>query len=866
MMGYHDLSAAGGERVSTQDWAVREEAAQAEGLEGEAAGAAAVGGRIDPTRLRAMQRRWIQRKAGGASGMAGGGAGGGAAAIPSGGGAPLGGGVQARMEKTLGADLSGVRVHTGGESAQAAESLGARAFTVGSDVHFGRGEFAPGSKEGDRLLAHELTHVVQGQKSGVQRKADAAHADSDGGGGGEHGDHEAAGHEVSQPGDPAEQEADAMADHAADALHGGAGEHGGSANHRATEAAAGSATAAAPAAASASKKVSRKPQITAAAPDLGRKIFRASAKPPPLPADAKKTGGKAAASTAGAPASAPAKDPAEQKAEDWCATNVPKLQAFDFRTSPFSVLTLFESGLADHKKLKDNAKVKEALDLLDKKKLEVDVGGAGEVTKNVIEPIAALDAKVPGSYQAAGALAARMQRWKGYFIDASDGPKGYAAVQQALKSIQGFQAEVIKNRDAAIDALIADINGIDASDPKAMEKVEATFKHGDPWLHASGLPGGPDKLQLATIAKATKQGQIEGTLKAKQEKEKQDNDKKQQDQKMPPAASAATAPHGGAAKEHKNDAPTTASTGSSTTAAKPLPGAPVPTQPHATEAKDAKAPHAVADTTTGPHAGPDAHASVAAGTGQTHGVEEKHGAEAEHKHDPEEERKKLEEEKREVEREQLEVEIELACQQYVQNLSWANAGLGLLASLGGIAIPGLHLAGAIKSGVAAAEVVRAEYNAKWLTFAIKHLEPKEIQDCLHILSEKELSFSKLKAQIEFFLETNKGAKEATKTDWKKAHGARHVAGEAAKAEGPELAGETSGLGFHLGEEAIGHAGGEAMGAIAGELAGILPFVSVGFGIKSALAAGDKIMNLRMELIALQDQADQLGAQKGRKKI
>ena len=40
------------------------------------------------------------------------------------------------------------------------------------DVHFAAGQYAPGTKEGDRLLAHELTHVVQGQKSGVQRKAE----------------------------------------------------------------------------------------------------------------------------------------------------------------------------------------------------------------------------------------------------------------------------------------------------------------------------------------------------------------------------------------------------------------------------------------------------------------------------------------------------------------------------------------------------------------------------------------------------------------------------------------------------------------------------------------------------------------------
>lgn len=79
------------------------------------------------------------------------------------GGAPLPESVRASMEPRLGGDLSGVRVHTGAESAQAARALNARAFTVGGDIHFGSGAFAPGSREGDRLIAHELAHVVQGR-------------------------------------------------------------------------------------------------------------------------------------------------------------------------------------------------------------------------------------------------------------------------------------------------------------------------------------------------------------------------------------------------------------------------------------------------------------------------------------------------------------------------------------------------------------------------------------------------------------------------------------------------------------------------------------------------------------------------------
>jgi hypothetical protein len=118
--------------------------------------------------------------------------------IPEGGGQPLSPAIRKRMEPKLGTDLSGARVHTGDKSAKAAQGLSARAFTVGSDVHFNAGEYAPGTKEGDRLLAHELTHVAQGQKSGIHRKPEAGEK------------------KVSSPDEPAEQEADKFADKVAD--------------------------------------------------------------------------------------------------------------------------------------------------------------------------------------------------------------------------------------------------------------------------------------------------------------------------------------------------------------------------------------------------------------------------------------------------------------------------------------------------------------------------------------------------------------------------------------------------------------------------------------------------------------------------
>lgn len=79
-----------------------------------------------------------------------------------GGGQPLGDTVRARMEPTFGADFSAVRIHTGDGADQLNRQLSARAFTAGSDIFFGQGEYNPGSSAGRELLAHELTHVVQG--------------------------------------------------------------------------------------------------------------------------------------------------------------------------------------------------------------------------------------------------------------------------------------------------------------------------------------------------------------------------------------------------------------------------------------------------------------------------------------------------------------------------------------------------------------------------------------------------------------------------------------------------------------------------------------------------------------------------------
>ena len=73
------------------------------------------------------------------------------------------------MEPRFGHDFSEVRVHSDARAAESARAVNALAYTVGPDVVFGAGEYAPGTIAGRRLLAHELTHVVQ--QAGVARTA-----------------------------------------------------------------------------------------------------------------------------------------------------------------------------------------------------------------------------------------------------------------------------------------------------------------------------------------------------------------------------------------------------------------------------------------------------------------------------------------------------------------------------------------------------------------------------------------------------------------------------------------------------------------------------------------------------------------------
>jgi hypothetical protein len=102
-------------------------------------------------------------------------------------GTTLDGATRERFSPGLGDSLSDVRVHTDDKADALSRSVSARAFTTGNDVYFARGEYAPATEQGNQLLAHELSHVVQ------QRGAPTS------------------GPMVSQPGDALEADADAAA-------------------------------------------------------------------------------------------------------------------------------------------------------------------------------------------------------------------------------------------------------------------------------------------------------------------------------------------------------------------------------------------------------------------------------------------------------------------------------------------------------------------------------------------------------------------------------------------------------------------------------------------------------------------------------
>jgi hypothetical protein len=85
--------------------------------------------------------------------------------VGSGGGKPLDSETRSLMEARMGQSFGDVRIHTDGRASESAKGVDAAAYTVGTDVVFQSGRYQPNTPTGQRMLAHELTHVVQ-QKAG----------------------------------------------------------------------------------------------------------------------------------------------------------------------------------------------------------------------------------------------------------------------------------------------------------------------------------------------------------------------------------------------------------------------------------------------------------------------------------------------------------------------------------------------------------------------------------------------------------------------------------------------------------------------------------------------------------------------------
>jgi hypothetical protein len=90
-------------------------------------------------------------------------------------GSPLDGETRSFFESGFGVDFSKVRIHTDAQAAGSAADVAAKAYTVGNSVVFGSGQYAPHSTAGRRLLAHELTHVVQQGAAGVRSNPTGTH-------------------------------------------------------------------------------------------------------------------------------------------------------------------------------------------------------------------------------------------------------------------------------------------------------------------------------------------------------------------------------------------------------------------------------------------------------------------------------------------------------------------------------------------------------------------------------------------------------------------------------------------------------------------------------------------------------------------
>lgn len=95
------------------------------------------------------------------------------------GGQPLSSEVRVFMEERFGQDFGSVRVHTDSRAAESARAVNALAYTVSNEIVFGTGQYSPETLGGKRLLAHELSHVVQQQGTGLSPHGDTISSAND---------------------------------------------------------------------------------------------------------------------------------------------------------------------------------------------------------------------------------------------------------------------------------------------------------------------------------------------------------------------------------------------------------------------------------------------------------------------------------------------------------------------------------------------------------------------------------------------------------------------------------------------------------------------------------------------------------------
>jgi hypothetical protein len=263
----------------------------------------------------------------------------------------------------------------------------------------------------------------------------------------------------------------------------------------------------------------------------------------------------------------------------------------------------------------------------------------------------------------------------------------------------------------------------------------------------------------------------------------------------------------------------------------------------------------------------------------------------------EEEKHKLEEEKHKNEEEQLETEIELLCQEALHHIAEGNAAVGAACDIGSVAFPPaaaiLHPVAALKSLGAAGLSLRAEYKEKWLSLAIKHMTPEQVEEALVKLQSEITSIVGLRDAIEEMMSESqlaemdlekKGKGKKKQPDAQAQPAAEEDAGDAkkhskhsplaqaagavAKDEGGELGAEAGGtIGAKLAESlagSIGEGAGKSLLESLGHMMhNVLPWVGTGLAANKVRTTGDKIKDLKRKLWVLQGLGKDMGAKTGK---